>query len=48
MTMTQIILIVVVVALVAVVLAARGGGPRITTIETHHDKADGPEDGDHA
>jgi hypothetical protein len=40
MSLTLIILVVAVVAVIAAALAARGGGPRVTTIErrTEHKK----------
>ncbi|WP_309662876.1 hypothetical protein [Sphingomonas sp.] len=38
----------VVVAIVVALLASRRSGPRITTIEYRHDKADEPKDGDNA
>lgn len=45
MSTTQIIIIVAVAtAIVAALLAAQRSGPRITTIEHRHKKADEPED----
>jgi hypothetical protein len=45
MSTTMIILIVAVVAVIAL-LAARGGGPRVTHIETHRTIEDGKDGGD--
>lgn len=42
-TQTAIIIVVAAVALI-VVLVARGGGPRVTHIETRHEKKDGDDD----
>ena len=47
MSTELIVAIVVIVALIAV-LAARGGGPRVTTIEHRRDESDKPKDGDDA
>jgi hypothetical protein len=41
-TQTAIIIVVAAVALIAV-LVARGGGPRVTHIETHREKKDGDD-----
>jgi hypothetical protein len=43
MTTTQIILIVAIVAVIAL-LAARGGGPRVTHIDTRREKEDRKDD----
>lgn len=49
MTTTQIIITVAVVtAIAAALLAAQRSGPRVTTIEHRHKKADKPGDGDNA
>ena len=46
MTTTQIIIIVAIAtAIVAALLASQRSGPRITTIEHRHKKADAPGDG---
>jgi hypothetical protein len=46
MTTTQIILIIAIVAAIAVaLLAAQRSGPRITTIETRHERAEDEEEG---
>ena len=41
-TQTAIIIVVAAVALIAVI-AARSGGPRVTHIETRHEKRDGDD-----
>ena len=44
MTTTQLIIVIAVgVAIVAALLAMRGGGPRVTTIETVHEKDEGED-----
>jgi hypothetical protein len=47
MSTEWIVAIVVIVVLIAV-LAARGGGPRVTTIEHRRDETDKRQDGDDA
>ncbi|MEO5613290.1 MAG: hypothetical protein ABIT68_11185 [Sphingomicrobium sp.] len=49
MTTTQIIIVVAVAtAIIAALLASQRSGPRITTIETRHEKPDEPKGGDDA
>ena len=48
MTTTQIIIVIAIATAVIAALMAGRSGPRITTIETRHEKADEPKDGDDA